>query len=82
MAEILFPLAERVVVTHVNNPRAATTMELRKAAARTGTSLYEEESAATAVARAGILAKRDGLIVVTGSIFLVGEVMAAMGIPT
>lgn len=82
MAEILFPLAERVVVTHVNNPRAATTIELRKAAARTGTPLHEEESTATALARACILAKRDGLIVVTGSIFLVGEVMAAMGIPT
>jgi len=81
MAEILFPLAERVVVTHVNNPRAATTIELRKAAARTGTLVHEEESAAIALARARVLARRDGLIVVTGSTFLVGEVMAAMGVP-
>jgi len=81
MAEILFPLAERVVVTHVNNPRAATTIELRKAGARTGTPLHEEETAATALARARVLTRCDGLIVVTGSTFLVGEVMVAMGIP-
>ena len=36
MADILFPIAEQVVVTQVNNPRAATTDELLQAGARTG----------------------------------------------
>ena len=39
MAEILFPIAEQVVVTQVNNPRAATTGELLQAASRTGATL-------------------------------------------
>jgi len=81
MAEILFPIAEQVIVTKVANPRTATTSELRQAASRTGTPLYEEQSVAAALARAREVGKPQGLIVVTGSIFLVGEAMSAMGIP-
>jgi dihydrofolate synthase / folylpolyglutamate synthase len=80
IAEILFPLAERVVVTQVANPRAATTSELLQAASRTGVSLYAEESVATALARGREVSKPGGVIVVTGSIFLVGEVMTMMGL--
>ncbi len=32
MAEILFPLAERVIATHADNPRSATPDEIREAA--------------------------------------------------
>src|ERR1035441_10513419 len=79
MAEILFPITGQVVVTKVANPRAATTSELRQAASHTGTPLYEEQTAATALARAREISKPQGVIVVTGSIFLVGEAMSAMG---
>ncbi|MGC2111492.1 MAG: folylpolyglutamate synthase/dihydrofolate synthase family protein [Candidatus Korobacteraceae bacterium] len=82
MAEILFPIVEQVVVTQVANPRAATTAELLQAASRTGAQLYAEETVPAALARARDLSKPDGLIVVTGSIFLVGEAMRAMGITT
>ena len=34
MAEILFPLAERVILTHAENPRSATPEEIRHAARR------------------------------------------------
>ena len=78
VAEILFPLAEQVVVTTVANPRAATTSELVQAASRTGVSLCAEETVAAALARARTLSKPDGVIVVTGSIFLVGEAMTLM----
>jgi len=81
IAEILFPLAEHVVVTQVANPRAATTLELREAASRTGAPLYEEQTAGAALARATELSKAGGVIVVTGSIFLVGEVMTLLDIP-
>ena len=37
MAEILFPLAERVIATRADNPRSATPEEIREAAARTST---------------------------------------------
>ena len=80
MAEILFPIAEQAIVTKVANPRAATTSELLQAASRTGTRLCEEQTVATALARAREISKPQGVIVVTGSIFLVGEAMSAMGI--
>ncbi len=80
IAEVLFPIAQQVVVTHVNNPRAATTGELMQAASRTGAMLYSEEIVSAALARAQQLSKPDGVIVVTGSIYLVGEVMGVLGV--
>ncbi len=80
MADVLFPIAEQVVLTHVNNPRAATTAELVQAASRTGAEMYTEDTVAAALRKAHELTKPDGLIVVTGSIFLVGEAMEEMGI--
>ena len=80
MAEILFPIAERVIVTTVANPRTATTGELVQAASRTGTPLHEEQSVGAALARAREISQPPGIIVVTGSIFLVGEAMMDMGI--
>jgi dihydrofolate synthase / folylpolyglutamate synthase len=80
MAEILFPIAEQVIVTTVANPRTATTGELVQAASRTGTPIYEEQSVGAALARAREISQPQGIIVVTGSIFLVGEAMMAMGI--
>ncbi len=81
MAEILFPIAEQVIVTTVANPRTATTSELVQAASRTGTSIYEEQGATAALLRASEVSQPQGIIVVTGSIFLVGEAMSAMDIP-
>jgi len=80
IAEILFPLAEQVVVTHVANPRAATPSELVQATSHTGVPLYAEETVPAALARARELSKPEGVIVVTGSIFLVGEAMTLIGL--
>jgi dihydrofolate synthase/folylpolyglutamate synthase len=80
MAEILFPIAERVVLTQVNNPRSATTGELGEAASHTGAEMHEEPTVPAALAKARELSKADGVIVVTGSIFLVGEAMEAMAL--
>ncbi len=80
MAEILFPIADNVVVTQVNNPRAATTDELVQAASRTGTEIHAEQSVTAALAKAREVAKASGVIVVTGSIFLIGEAMQVLGL--
>jgi len=80
MTQILFPVAEQVVVAQVNNPRAATTEELVEAGTRTGAQLHAEQSVADAVAKAIELTGPQGLMVVTGSIFLVGEAMAVLGL--
>jgi dihydrofolate synthase/folylpolyglutamate synthase len=82
IAEILFPIFERVVVTQVDNPRAATVEELQEAASRTGARMLAEETVRGALARARDVSPPQGVIVVTGSIFLVGEAMSAMGIAT
>ena len=80
MAEVLFPIAAHVVVTQVNNPRAATADELLQAGARTGADMYAAENVPAALMRAAEVSGTDGLIVVTGSIYLVGEVMSVLGI--
>lgn len=79
IADVLFALATQVVLTHVNNPRAATTQELLQAGARSGATLFAEANSAAALARARTASSPDGVIVVTGSIYLVGEVMSALG---
>ncbi|MGA7462012.1 MAG: folylpolyglutamate synthase/dihydrofolate synthase family protein [Candidatus Korobacteraceae bacterium] len=80
IAEILFPIAGQVVLTQVNNPRSATTSELLQAASRTGAAMHEEPNVPAALTRAQKLSKPEDVIVVTGSIFLVGEAMSSMGI--
>jgi dihydrofolate synthase / folylpolyglutamate synthase len=75
MAEILFPLADRVIATMPENPRAATPHEVQQAASRTGAEIEAAEDVQQAVERARVLAAPDKIMVVTGSIFLVGEVM-------
>jgi dihydrofolate synthase/folylpolyglutamate synthase len=79
IAEILFPIAERVIVTHANNPRSASTREIRQAAARVATEISEVESIALALAEAKGCAGPSGLVVITGSIYLVGEAMRTLG---
>jgi len=81
IADVLFPIVAQVIVTTVNNPRAATTDELLQAGARSGALLFGEENAAAAMARARDVSRADGVIVVTGSIYLVGEVMKLLGVP-
>jgi dihydrofolate synthase/folylpolyglutamate synthase len=79
MAEILFPLAERVIATRPENPRAALPEEIQQAAARTGVEIEAIEAVESALQRARSLAKAGTVIVITGSIYLVGEVMRNMG---
>jgi dihydrofolate synthase/folylpolyglutamate synthase len=79
VAEILFPLAERVVATQADNPRSASPSEIREAGSRTGAEIEEAPDVAEALAKARVLAGSDGVIVVTGSIYIVGEVMRQLG---
>jgi dihydrofolate synthase/folylpolyglutamate synthase len=80
IAEILFPLAERVIATHADNPRSATPAEIREAAVRTATEIEEAQDVPAALDQARVLAGSDGVIVVTGSIYIVGEAMRQLGV--
>lgn len=76
MTEILFPLAERVVATRPNNPRAASAEEIQQAAVRSGSEVEAVDDVRQAMRRARALAGNSGVVVVTGSIYLVGEAMS------
>lgn len=75
MAEILFPLAEKVIAVRPENPRAASPEEISQAAGRTGADIELIAGIKPALERARILAGAGGILVVTGSIYLVGETM-------
>jgi dihydrofolate synthase/folylpolyglutamate synthase len=79
MTEILFPLADRVIATRPDNPRAASPEEIQKAAARTAVEVEAVEDVTGALQRARELAVGKAVVVITGSIYLVGEVMRIIG---
>jgi len=81
MSDILFPIARVVIVTQVDNPRASSTDELVQAGLRTGAEIHAEPSATVALRRAFEQTPKDNVIVVTGSIFLVGDIMKELSIP-
>jgi dihydrofolate synthase/folylpolyglutamate synthase len=81
IAGILFSLAEQVVVTHADSPRAAGVREIAELANHTGAVIYEEPDIPSAIARAVELAGRAGVVVVTGSIYIVGEALQILTRP-
>ena len=74
MAQILFPLFDRVVLTPVDSPRSAVIADLEAAAASVQASALSATNAEEALALAQELTPADGLIVVTGSVYLIGSV--------
>jgi dihydrofolate synthase/folylpolyglutamate synthase len=78
IAEILFPLAEHVIATHADSPRAATAHEIAVMAEHTGASIIEEQTVPAALARAAKLSGSRGVLVITGSIYLVGAASAEL----
>ncbi len=82
ITEILFPLADRVIATRPDNPRAASPEDIQQAGGRTGTEIEPIIDVGAALDRARQLAGPQSLIVVTGSIYLVGEAMRILGCTT
>ncbi|MGH9600885.1 MAG: bifunctional folylpolyglutamate synthase/dihydrofolate synthase [Terriglobales bacterium] len=76
MAEVLFPLAAHVIATRAENPRSATPEEVRDAAARTGVEVLCEPDMRAALARARSITPKDGVMVIAGSIYILGEALA------
>jgi dihydrofolate synthase/folylpolyglutamate synthase len=80
IAEILFPLSDRVIATPADNPRSATPQEISEAARRTGAELECAPDVSCAISKARAAAGAQGIVVVTGSIYIVGEAMRALGV--
>ena len=76
IADILFPLAERVIALKADSPRAASTAEIIEAASHTGTEIITAENMQDALQTAHKLAGNKGVVVITGSIYIVGEALS------
>lgn len=87
MAQVLLPLfdntsgdperrRDHVILAPVQNPRAATVEELLEAAHKLGVPAHAAPHVHAALAQAEAVTPPDGIIVVTGSIFLVSELRA------
>ncbi len=76
MAQILFPLFDRIVVTPVASPRSATTEELMRAAAKTGVPAIAARDGREALELAW--KESNAPVVVAGSVYLVGEVKSLL----
>src|SRR5438477_2758018 len=82
VAEVLFALGVRVIATHADSPRAAAPEQIQEAASRTGAEILCETSVKPALARAQQLARgaQHAVVVITGSIYIVGEALRELGI--
>ena len=74
IAEILFSRFAAVVLTRPNQKRAASPAALAEAAGHLNRCVREIEDVAAAFRAASALAGPDGVVVVSGSLYLVGEV--------
>jgi dihydrofolate synthase/folylpolyglutamate synthase len=85
MAQILFPLfdatggrpRDHIVLAPIANPRAASLDELLEAARKLDTPAHAAHSPAEALALARSLTPPDGIILATGSVYLVGALREA-----
>jgi dihydrofolate synthase/folylpolyglutamate synthase len=78
ITQILFPLFDHVLLTPVDSPRSASLEELTAAAAVTGSTFEACNDTHAALERAQKLTPASGLIVGTGSVYLVGKLRAEL----
>jgi dihydrofolate synthase/folylpolyglutamate synthase len=72
MAQILFPLFDKVIVAPIHTSRATPLEELLAVAQATGTPAYSADTVSQALDLAMGVEKGE-VIVVSGSVYLVGE---------
>jgi dihydrofolate synthase/folylpolyglutamate synthase len=74
MSALLFPLARNVILTKMDNERAANTADLAAGAYGGRNNIIFTQSVEESIHWAQSLSPRDGVICVTGSLHLVGEI--------
>ena len=78
ITEILFPLMEQVIATRADNPRSASADEIAELAGHTGTEVVRAQSVQDALDQARALTDKKGVVVITGSIYIVGEALSIL----
>ena len=81
MAQILFPLFSTIVLTEVSSPRTAALAQLRAAADATGAKARTAANPQQSLTEALALTPADGVVVVAGSVYLVGELRGLLQEP-
>jgi dihydrofolate synthase / folylpolyglutamate synthase len=79
MGELLFPLAQKVIVTRVENLRAAEPRRLQEIAVKWHEDVNCADNVNQALALAVNVTPQNGLICACGSLFLIGEIKEAIG---
>jgi dihydrofolate synthase/folylpolyglutamate synthase len=89
LAQILFPLfdassadparsRDHILLTHIDSPRAARVDDIRAAAQKLDIPAVTAPDAVSALASAEFITPPDGLIVATGSLFLIAELRSLL----
>jgi dihydrofolate synthase/folylpolyglutamate synthase len=80
IAAAIFPVADRLILTSIDNPRAAAPDALREFVPSSFdlSKLFLAHSSSDALQLAREATPRDGLICVTGSLYLIGEVKSLL----
>ena len=76
IAETLFPLADKLILTKPKNPRSMEIEELRQVVPQSFSdeNLYLIEETTDALTIAKEIIGENGLILITGSLYLIGEI--------
>jgi len=78
IAEILFPLMDRVIATRADNPRSSSPDEIGEMAQHTGTEIVLAHTVQDAMERTRALTDKKGVVVITGSIYIVGAALTIL----
>jgi dihydrofolate synthase / folylpolyglutamate synthase len=78
MAQILFPVFDRVILTPVNSPRTASLEDLKAVARTLGIAAETAASPTAGMELAQAETPANGLIVCAGSVYLVGELRESL----
>jgi dihydrofolate synthase/folylpolyglutamate synthase len=78
MAQILFPVFDRVILTPVNSPRTASLEDLQAVARTLGVAAEATASPAAGMELAQAQTPANGLIVCAGSVYLIGELRESL----
>ena len=77
LAQILFPVFDEVLLTAAASPRSASLENLAAAAERTGASYSTHAEPEDALRAARLATPKHGIVVIAGSILLLGQLMRA-----
>lgn len=81
MLQILAPIVNELVLTHANTPRAANELDIKQMEPRLTADAIMTQNVTDALAQATRITPDNGLVVITGSIYIVGAALAAWADP-